>query len=187
LYALKQVARHRSNQAVTILVSLIIFQGVGWHLAWQSIEWKAKIAARHALIGASTPLLHVTLQQDFFQQSKIDKREIRLNGNLYDIKTSECVGDSVRLLLYHDQHEQALFALLGIHFSYLDHSTGTTPQPLALWAAQWLGLAFLMPEGILLPNAPIGVCLPVFSWCFPHTAGQHSPPFTPPQFVVVLV
>jgi hypothetical protein len=186
LYALKQVTRHRRNQAVTILVSLIIFQGIGWHLAWQSMEWKATLAAKHALFSTSTPLLRVTLKQAFFEQSRIGKREIRLSGNLYDIKTCAVVGDSVRLLLYHDQHEQALFALLGTHFSYLDHSTGTTPQPLALWAAQWLGQAFLLPQKTPLPEVSFCISVPVFFWCFPHSTGQHSPPFPPPKRVVVL-
>ena len=137
--------RYRSGRSALILFVLILFQGLGWLLTWQAIQWQAKLAAQSALFQEDTPVREDILQQDFFQQSKVGKREIRLEGNLYDIRSSELLGDSIKLVLYHDWHEQMLYSVLGIHFSRLDRSTGSEPQPLSVWVAQWLGSAFILP------------------------------------------
>ncbi len=154
---------------------------MGWFLAWQGVQWQAKIAAHKVLFQENTAVSVVTLTQDFYQQSKVGKREIRLNGNLYDIRSSEVKGDSIRLVVYHDKHEQALYALLGIHFSQLDSATDGKPQPISVLVAQWLGAAFVAPDVVEMPVAEIDQSRAEFHWRFPETSGIHIPPFMPPQ------
>ncbi len=154
---------------------------MGWFLAWQGVQWQAKIAAHKALFRDNTALVPVTLTQSHFNKIKAGKREVRLNGNLYDIKSRQLKGDSIHLVLYHDKREQALYDLLGIHFSQLENAPNGKANPVSFLLAQWLGAAFLVPEGIALPMNNLALKKAVFHWRFPDAAGMHSPPFLPPK------
>lgn len=128
-----------------ILLALILFQGAGWMLSWQAMRFHAKIGANIAVSSPETPSLHLTLSVSLFKRVRIDRKEIRLDGNMYDIRSARYDSDSVHLELYHDKREQALFALLKPHISFLtDYSPAQTP-PLAAWAAQWLVTPFVVP------------------------------------------
>jgi hypothetical protein len=167
---------------------MILFQGIGWVLTWQAVHIQAKFAAKTQLFQASTPVHEIVLQRDFFQKSKVDKHEIRLEGNLYDIRSFEWKGDSVRLVLYHDWHEQMLFAILDSHISNLDSAaTGDAPQPLTVWVAQWLGSAFLLPAEASLPICSTLTEKSDFTWRFPRTSACCDAPFTPPREVFLKI
>ena len=127
------------------LLALILFQGAGWMLSWQAMQFHAKISADIAVSLSETPSLHLTLSTTMFQRVRIDRKEIRLDGNLYDIRSAIFTGDSVHLELYHDKREQALFALLKPHVSFLTDYSPTQIPPLAAWAAQWLVTPFTVP------------------------------------------
>lgn len=147
------------------------------------MQWHAKFTAQAALFQAKTPVREVVLHKDLFQQSTFGKHEIRLDGNLYDIQRSEWMGDSVTLVLYHDKHEQALYAALGVHFSRLDYSNSTEPKPLAVWTAQWLSAAFLLPDAVLMPVASEQQQVSLFDWHFPCVSGIRPVLFSPPRIV----
>lgn len=127
------------------LLALILFQGAGWMLTWQAIHFHAKISADIAVSLPETPSLRLTLSTSLFQRVRIDRKEIRLDGNLYDIKSAVFTGDSVQLELYHDKREQALFAMLRPHVSFLTDYSPTQIPPLAAWAALWLVTPFTVP------------------------------------------
>ncbi len=156
---------------------------MGWFLAWQGLQWRAKIAAHEELFQENTAVTTVSLTQDFYQKIKVGKREVRLNGNLYDIRSSEVKGDSIRLVLYQDKHEQALYTLLGVHFSELDSATNSLPQPMSVLVAQWLGTNFLAPDCVVFPVAELDQNKAVFHWRFPDALGIRVPPFMPPRKV----
>lgn len=145
------------------------------------MQWQAKFAAHTVLFQDSTPVRKAVLHKDLFLQSKFDKHEIRLNGNLYDIRSAVWRGDSVKLVLYHDKHEQALYAALGVHFSRLDSSSNTAPKPVAVWAAQWLGSAFLLPDAVPMPVASEQKQASLFEWRFPCALGIRTVLFSPPR------
>lgn len=146
------------------LLALILFQGAGWMLTWQAIHFHAKISADIAVSLPETPSLRLTLSTGLFQRVRIDRKEIRLDGNLYDIKSAVFTGDSVQLELYHDKREQALFALLRPHVSFLaDYSPNQTP-PIVLWAAQWLVTPFIVPTAPVVSFSPEAVCASRFYW-----------------------
>lgn len=145
------------------------------------MQWQAKISADKVLFQENTAVTIITVTQDFFEQSKVGKREVGLNGNLYDIRSSEIRGDSIRLELYHDKDEQALYTLLGVHFFEFDSATNSQPQPMSVLVAQWLGADFLAPECVALPLAGLDQNKAVFHWRFPDALGIRVPPFLPPR------
>lgn len=125
-----------------MLTLLLVFQAAGWLLVGGMMQFQAKSAAHIAMDLPQTPLINVTLPLNVIQQIRVGKKEIRLNGNLYDIKRQTVSGDSATLILYHDRHEQAVVdALSGI----LAASPVTASLSLHHWLAKWLGAAFLPP------------------------------------------
>lgn len=146
------------------LLALILFQGAGWMLAWQAVQFHAKISADIAVSLPETPSLHLTLSTRLFQRVRIDRKEIRLDGNLYDIRSAVFTGDSVHLELYHDKREQALFALLKPHVSFLSDYSPIQAPPIAAWAAQWLVTPFIVPTAPVVSIFPEETCACRFYW-----------------------
>lgn len=146
------------------LLALILFQGAGWVLAWQAMHVHAKMKAEIAVSQPENASLHLTLSVHLFQRVRLERKEIRLDGNLYDIRSAVFTGDSVHLELYHDKREQALFALLKPHVSFLtDYSPAQTP-PIAAWAAQWLVTPFVVPLAPVVSIFPEDACTSRFYW-----------------------
>ncbi len=110
---------------------------------------------------------------------QVGKKEIRYQGRLYDIRSSHLVGDSVRLVLYHDQREEALFNALGSLLSPSRDASSSLPSVLS-WLAKWLSTTFVVPDALAFclwvesAQSP----LPVFA---PTLATQQEPGiFGPP-------
>jgi hypothetical protein len=163
-----------------LLLFLMLFQGVGWFLVRQALEWQAKAAASTAMQHVDTPLRKVTLDVRHFQKIRFDKHEICLDGNLYDVRSSTITGDSIALELYHDRREQALLALLGGSFTRFD--AAGTPAPVTRWVAQWVSAVYLLPAP---PAAIFGLSAPkkmgCFGWVFPVATPHPATPFQPPE------
>ena len=87
-----------------------------------------------------------TLHRGLFQEKDRGKGEIRLNGQLFDYRILAEKGDSVRVALYHDRPEEALYSVLGNIFKTETDANKPLTQPMAIWLAQWLGASFLLPE-----------------------------------------
>ncbi|MEN9414292.1 MAG: hypothetical protein RLZ62_596 [Bacteroidota bacterium] len=136
----------RSGIIPYTLLALILFQGAGWMLAWQAMQVNAKIRAEKAVTRLENSSLHLTLSIGLFQRVRVDRKEIRLDGNMYDIRSALFTRDSVHLELYHDKREQALFALLEPHISFLADYSAAQASPVAVWAAQWLVTSFVVPD-----------------------------------------
>ena len=127
-----------------LLIALMALQAFGWTLAWQAARWDALLSARQMVAHSGTPLQVLTLSAADLAKSRVGKKEIVHAGRLYDIKTAEQVGDSVRLILYHDHHEQHLFGMLGKMLRSAPDASAPAGIP-ALWLAQCIGAAYLMP------------------------------------------
>lgn len=173
--------QHGKSRPAFLLLALMFFQGIGWFLAWQTLQSQAKATAHRNLFRPEVSHLDVVLEQEFFHQSKVGKREIRLGGNLYDIRRFEIRDDSVHLELVHDSLEQVLYSMLGVKSA--DTNTAP-PQPLALWVAQWLSMAYLLPgePPLMVDQTPVDT--PAFCWDFPVSYGLSAPPFHPPRPMV---
>lgn len=142
-----------------VLMVLMIFQALGWTLAWQAARREAHFAAQQAVTQVHTPLQALTLSMADLAQSRVGKKEIVHGGRLYDIKVAKQIGDSVYLMLYHDQHEQHLYRLLGEILCSTPDASSPASAPV-LWLAQWLSAAYLMPsiEAFCLEDSLQGRC-----------------------------
>lgn len=134
---------HR-RYAAAFLFGLLAFQAAGWLVAWHTARWEARFSAQQALFGKNTPLRNLTLPTTALSALRVGKQEIIYEGRLYDIRSAQSVGDSVRLELYHDRHEEHLYALLGRVIS--SDGGDPAPAPFQIWLAKWLGTVFLAPE-----------------------------------------
>ena len=132
--------------AAVCLTAIIAFQSVGWLLAWQGLQFGARIEAQRVLFQGKNSIPERSFQQAFFQKIKIGRKEIRLDGQLFDFRILSETSDSVRVALFHDRHEQALLSTLGLVFQTEDNPNNPAIPPMVLWLAKWLGSAFLLPE-----------------------------------------
>ena len=154
-------------------------------MAWQMMHWQARFEAHRVLEKANAPIETMVISTVLFEKAKLDKHEIRLNGNLYDIRSKTVVGDSVRLELFHDKHEESLLAMLGLRFSKLENASGNDSKPLALWVAQWLGSAFILPTAASLPAVEKSLA-PRAPFQLPCTLELADRIFAPPRIVLEL-
>ncbi|MBK7940211.1 MAG: hypothetical protein IPJ82_25405 [Lewinellaceae bacterium] len=153
--------------AVAALLILLVFQAAGWFLAWAVLVFEAHNKAQMALQRREAPLEQVTISIKLFSEIRIGKKEIRLEGRLYDIKSREIAGDSIQLHLYHDRHEEALLAALGDLVAPRVSAGNNRHLPLQQWLANWLGSPFLVLAVQVLCEPPAAVFQPVFAFLLP--------------------
>lgn len=170
--------------ATTALVLLVALQAVGWFAASGILQWQAKSAAQRAMHRSATVLHTVTLSLEHLARIRVDKKEIRLEGRLYDIKSQHITGDSAVLQIYHDRKEEALLAAIGQLLRPGSPDNGALP--LQGWLARWLGAVFL-------PPATMPVLPELSASCMTHTFGCAQPAtqyvpgaFAPPPENVLL-
>jgi len=168
------------NSAISALATLLLFQAGGWFLASGILQMQAKMAAHATLHRRETPIETVTLAANFLSKIRVGKKEIRLEGRLYDIKSQAINGDSVTLQLYHDRHEEAVLDAVGKLLSPGAGSNAAHSLPLQNWLAKWLGSAFLLPTMTLeLPQNLCEIFSPPFH--FLPLLAQNAPGcFSPP-------
>jgi hypothetical protein len=165
------------------LLLLVAFQSAGWLMAWQGMHWTARLEARRVMFSGNA-MPEKTFSKSFFAQIKVDRKEIRLDGHLYDFRTLAESADSIRVALYHDQKEEALLSALGQLFQSGEDSGNASAQHLAKWLAQNLGASFLTPSSPMLPALLVFVFnKPMFS--IEQVDAQCTPGiFAPPPEVV---
>ena len=167
---------HRLSLTVLLLAATLLFQSVGWLLAWKGLQFGARIEAKQALFqkvnttdgvgedantgngdaktgnedaktgNRDADVSQGTFHKNFIQKIKVGRKEIVLNGQLYDYRILSESSDSVCLALYHDKHEQALLFALGQVFKSGEDSKIPSSTPLALWLSKLLGSDFLLSE-----------------------------------------
>ncbi len=143
---MRSPVQQRLPLAAVLLTALIAFQSVGWLLAWQGLQFGAKIEAQKALFQGGNTLRECTFQKDFIQNIKVGRKEIILNGQLYDYQILLETADSVHVALYYDHHEHILLSALGQIFKSGEDEKIPSSKPSALWLAKCLGSTFLVPE-----------------------------------------
>lgn len=137
--------------AAVLFTALIAFQSVGWLLAWQGLRFGAKIEAQKALFHGGKDFQQGTFHKDFIEKIKVGRKEIVLDGQLFDYKILSVQGDSLRISLFHDQKEQALLSVLGHVFKSERDPGSQHSMPLTLWLAKWLSATFILPVKSVLP------------------------------------
>lgn len=140
----------RKLRLVIFLGTLLAFQAAGWYFFWGTLTVEAKISAERTFSSPQSPLQHLTISAHDLARQWVGKREIRWEGRLYDVLRQRPQGDSVRLEVYHDQREEALFRTLH---SLLAAKQPTT-TPLRSWLLHWVGGVYLLPLLPVLPQPP---------------------------------
>ncbi len=120
-----------------------------------------------------TPLQTFTLSIRHFAGIRVEENEVRLDDRLYDIENQTFTGDSVRLHVYRDRKEEALFEVLDHLFAPGRDLARSCPSPLQYWLAQWLCSAFLAPE-LFVVKAPREIATRA-GFTFLMSAAQHVP------------
>ena len=172
--------RHHALLLVVFLTTLLAFQAAGWLTAWQVAHLEARFSAQQILFQNNTPVSSITLLAADLPALQVGKREIWLDGRLYDIRSTHTLGDSVRLELYHDPQEEQLFKVLSQVLSS-DQQAPSAPSALQTWLAKWLGASFLVPQPPACPAAVTALPTSVAIFTFLSRAAQSIPGiFSPP-------
>lgn len=177
---MSNTARHWKIAAVFVPVALLVFQAAGWFLACGVMQFQAKKVAHVAMSLPETPLQTVVLPAELLPKIRVGKKEIRLDGKLFDIKNQTVKGDSITLVLYHDKHEEAVLNAIGSLLSPRSGSNAAHSLPLQNWLAKWLGSAFLLPP--IAPEIRFDSC-EIFSptfYCLLLLAQNAPSGFSPP-------
>jgi cbb3-type cytochrome oxidase subunit 3 len=129
-----------------LLLALALFQAAGWWYVWRWARDDARQAAQRAMALPETPLVQRTLSRADLEAWRFDKKELRLEGRLYDIRSEQARGDSVLLMLYHDRREEALMHALYTGWLPGEHPHDA-PARLHLWLLRCLFMPFELPSG----------------------------------------
>ncbi len=143
---------------IYLLLFLMAFQALGWLMVLQGIQWDVRRQAEYLISQETTPINTRTIPFHLFENIRVGRREIRLEGHLYDIKSVTHIQDSVRLELYHDRAEEKLVRHWRAFWSGSQESNSPTNQTNVL-LVKWMGSIYLELQqsdfalNILLPHA----------------------------------
>lgn len=128
-------------------------------------------------------LVERTLSAATYRKCRVDKREVRLDGKMFDIASEKLCGDSVRLLLYRDIREEQLYSKMS---QILAPAFDASPQPVSGPPTLYSLLSMWLHAGALPPRPPcltgffgaeIRLSLPPIGIpCSQVVLPQHGPP-----------
>ena len=127
---------------VYALLFLLLFQMAGWILLWQMAQSNARQQAAWQMAKDVNSLEHIQLSKDALAAARVGRKEIRIDGRMYDIHSQRFFADSVHLLVYRDHAEESILKRIGSYFSSKDSQSGALFQ--GLWS-KWAGWAYLVP------------------------------------------
>lgn len=128
----------------TCLCGAILFQVLGWLPAGLAIGLQHLTRGRYLETVGET--VTIVLSQADFQQVKVNAYEIRIDGDMYDIKQREQIGDSIRLVLKKDHHEQYFQNTITKLVKIGSGESSKTTYPLAMWVIKGLFSTFILPQ-----------------------------------------
>ncbi len=166
------------------LLSLLLFQSIGWQAGWHVAQMEVRREMQIALHSKAPRLTRFTLSQADFERFLIEEEEIVYEGKLYDIHSATPEGDSINIIALHDSREQDLLETLHCLLIH-DASPARQPLPAQAWWARWTDTVFLAPPGMpLLAEAPVETRVEVFDYQAP-VASAVPRHFSPPPEIQV--
>ncbi len=114
----------------------------GWILLWQMAQSNARQQAAWQMAKDVKSLEHIQLSMDALAAARVGRKEIRIDGRLYDIHSQRFFADSVHLVVYRDQAEESILNKIGSYFNSKDPQSGALFQ--GLWS-KWAGWTYLLP------------------------------------------
>ncbi len=99
-----------------MLIPVFLHAG-GLMLLCTLLQLNIQKEAESALLNPETKLTKITLSNAEYQNCKLNNKEIKLNGKLFDIKNAVFNNDQIELLAYEDVHESGIISLIENFFS----------------------------------------------------------------------
>lgn len=177
--------RSRKWALLAALLVLLVFQAIGWLVAWDLARTDARRAAAQVLREPKGHTSWRTVSAAALRAAWVGKREFRLDGHLYDLRTILPRGrDSLLVELYHDAREETLVSALDalLHPAWQTAFSGQPrSQPLHLALLKWMSSPFLQPDGLAgLPDRRVWA-QPLFSYHLPGSQLALSRQGPPPK------
>jgi len=82
------------------------------------------------------------LSIDDYQRSIVDQHEIKVGGEMYDVKSVRYVQDKVELTVIHDKHEGNIIKKI----KYALESNSDNPSTLPIKSIKLISLQYLLPS-----------------------------------------
>jgi hypothetical protein len=110
-----------------VLLLLLIFQSGGLFIVFKLQQYSAKAIMFAEMSREETTFLQMTLSRSDYVKSLVEKNEIFYQGKMYDIKSKTFSGDSVIMMVIHDEKEGKIFKKVK---KLLTHGSKKTPDTL---------------------------------------------------------
>jgi hypothetical protein len=110
-----------------LLLLLLILQSGGLYIAFKLQQYTAKCIMSVTMDRKETVYQPMTLSRSDFEKSLVEKNEIFYQGKMYDIKSRTFSGDSVTMMVIHDEKEGKIFKKIK---KLLTHGSKKTPDTL---------------------------------------------------------
>ncbi len=117
----------------------------------------------------------IVLSKVDYQKSKINSKEISLNGEMYDVKSVSGIGDKVELLVIHDKKEGEIIERIQKAITDKSSRSARTPQQIL----QLLTLVYIAPVidfNFLILQVPQNKFLVPGNFFFSYRSEVTSPP-----------
>jgi hypothetical protein len=154
-----------------------LFQSTGWILLWTLAQSNAHQQAQKTIAGEDVTYEHLRISVSQLRAYSINRREIRINGALFDIKSQHIFGDSVQLELYRDHHEESVVQRIHAFFQSQSDASGILFHN--LWGT-WLEWNYLLPSLFRLIPKTVMQCRPALAWIDPLPARIFLDNIAPP-------
>lgn len=135
-------------QRIKILLSLlmifiVMMQSVGVLLILNVQQQGIKHQMQELLLSDTTLFEDMTMTKEAYLQSRVDKKEIRLNGQMYDVKSVVFKGDIVALKVINDKDEERVIQKIDKHVNHNQRDKKTSNRFLQLLTANYLLSEFM--------------------------------------------
>jgi hypothetical protein len=138
---------NRLKKIPPYLLLIVVVQWAILPVIWEYQISSVQYIGRH-FRNKTTETTTITLSIIDWKSAQIDKKEIRLFGLMYDVRSYKAQGDSVQLVVVRDYKEEHLLAL-GHRFFYKNNQP-TTHHSARAAIFQFFNIPFLVPSDLVL-------------------------------------
>ncbi len=127
------------------LLLIVVVQWAILPVIWEYQISSIQYIGRH-FRNETSETTTITLSINDWKSARIDKKEIRLSGLMYDVRSSQIEGDSIQLVVVRDHKEERLLALGHRFFHQKDDPSTHHSARVAI--LQLFNIPFLVPQDL---------------------------------------
>jgi hypothetical protein len=135
-----------------LLLLLLILQSGGLYIAFKLQQYAAKSIMSMTMDREETIYQPMTLSRIDYEKSLVEKNEIYYQGKMYDIKSKTFSGDSVTMMVIHDEKEGKIFKKVR---KLLTHGSTKTPDTLLRLLSLHYFHPFLLDSKMIFTSSTI--------------------------------